>query len=214
MARAYIGLGSNLGDREGCLRAALQALRDAGVAVLRSSRFIATLPVGKTDQPDFLNAAAALGTGPVREELLGLLLRIESSLGRVRAERWGPRTLDLDLLLYDDEIIREPGLEVPHPRRPVAFFGTSIHDQCSRCHDYDNDRFALKFGQVGCLYKLGCAASRPTPTARSANGTPAPASACAPAPVHQLHRREFRQPAGYALFQDNLRPEPSPRTPG
>ena len=116
MARAYIGLGSNLGDREGHLRAALQALRDAGVVILRTSRFVDTLPVGKTDQPDFLNAAAALDTDLSARELLDLLLRIESSLGRVRAERWGPRTLDLDLLLYDDEVIREPGLEVPHPR--------------------------------------------------------------------------------------------------
>ena len=116
MARAYIGLGSNLGDREGNLRAALQALRDAGVAVLRTSRFIATLPVGKTDQPDFLNAAASLSTDLSARDLLDLLLRIESSLGRVRAERWGPRTLDLDLLLYDEEVIREPDLEVPHPR--------------------------------------------------------------------------------------------------
>ena len=116
MARAYIGLGSNLGDREGRLRAALQALRDAGVVVLCASRFVETLPVGKTDQPNFLNAAAALSTDLSARDLLDLLLRIESSLGRVRAERWGPRTLDLDLLLYDDEVIREPGLEVPHPR--------------------------------------------------------------------------------------------------
>ena len=116
MARAYIGLGSNLGDREGHLRAALQALREAGVAVLRTSRFVETLPVGKTDQPNFLNAAAELRTDLSARELLDLLLRIERSLGRVRAERWGPRTLDLDLLLYDGEVIREAGLEVPHPR--------------------------------------------------------------------------------------------------
>jgi 2-amino-4-hydroxy-6-hydroxymethyldihydropteridine diphosphokinase len=116
MARAYIALGSNLGDREGSLRAALQALRDAGVVILRTSRFIVTRAVDKTDQPDFLNAAAALDTDLSARELLGLLLRTEDALGRVRAERWGPRTLDLDLLLYDDEIIREPGLEVPHPR--------------------------------------------------------------------------------------------------
>jgi 2-amino-4-hydroxy-6-hydroxymethyldihydropteridine diphosphokinase len=116
MARAYIGLGSNLGDREGHLRAALRALGDAGVVILRTSRFVETLPVGRTDQPEFLNAAAALSTDLSARELLGLLLRIETSLGRVRAERWGPRTLDLDLLLYEDEVIREPDLEVPHPR--------------------------------------------------------------------------------------------------
>jgi 2-amino-4-hydroxy-6-hydroxymethyldihydropteridine diphosphokinase len=116
MAQAYIALGSNLGDREGHLRAALRDLRDAGVLILRTSRFIVTAPVGKTDQPDFLNAAAALDTGLSAQELLALLLRIESAHGRVRAERFGPRTLDLDLLLYGEEIIREPGLEIPHPR--------------------------------------------------------------------------------------------------
>jgi 2-amino-4-hydroxy-6-hydroxymethyldihydropteridine diphosphokinase len=116
MARAYIGLGSNLGDREERLRTALEALREAGVVILRTSRFVETLPVGRTDQPNFLNAAAALSTELSARDLLDLLLRIESSLGRSRAERWGPRTLDLDLLLYDEEVIREPGLEVPHPR--------------------------------------------------------------------------------------------------
>jgi 2-amino-4-hydroxy-6-hydroxymethyldihydropteridine diphosphokinase len=116
MARAYIGLGSNLGDREARLRAALRALRAAGVVILRTSRFVETLPVGRTDQPNFLNAAAALDTDLSARDLLDLLLRIESSLGRVRAERWGPRSLDLDLLLYEDQVIREAGLEVPHPR--------------------------------------------------------------------------------------------------
>jgi 2-amino-4-hydroxy-6-hydroxymethyldihydropteridine diphosphokinase len=116
MARAYIGLGSNLGDREGRLRQALQAIREAGVGIPGTSRFIATRPVGKTDQPDFLNAAAALDTELSARALLELLLRIETALGRVRAERWGPRTLDLDLLLYEDAVIREPDLVVPHPR--------------------------------------------------------------------------------------------------
>lgn len=116
MARAYIGLGSNLGDREAHLRAALQGLRDGGVVILRTSCFVETLPVGKTDQPNFLNAAVALDTDLSARDLLDLLLRIESSLGRVRAERWGPRALDLDLLLYEDQVIREAGLEVPHPR--------------------------------------------------------------------------------------------------
>jgi 2-amino-4-hydroxy-6-hydroxymethyldihydropteridine diphosphokinase len=116
MARAYIALGSNLGDREGHLRAALRELRGAGVRILRTSRFIVTLPAGKRDQPDFLNAAAALDTGLSARDLLALLLQIESARGRVRSERFGPRTLDLDLLLYGEEVIREPGLEVPHPR--------------------------------------------------------------------------------------------------
>jgi 2-amino-4-hydroxy-6-hydroxymethyldihydropteridine diphosphokinase len=116
MARAYIALGSNLGDRTAHFRAALQALSAAGATVRRASGFIETPPVGKTGQPVFLNAAAELQTDLSARDLLQLLLRIESSNGRVREERWGPRTLDLDLLLYDAQVIHEPDLEVPHPR--------------------------------------------------------------------------------------------------
>jgi 2-amino-4-hydroxy-6-hydroxymethyldihydropteridine diphosphokinase len=113
---AYIGLGSNLGEREGTLRAALQRLAELGE--IRVSSFRQTDPVGVTDQPRFLNAAAELSTDLPARDLLHALLAIERDLGRDRAreQRWGPRTLDLDLLLYGSDVIDEPGLTVPHPR--------------------------------------------------------------------------------------------------
>ena len=108
---AYIGLGSNLGDREATLREALRRLGELeGIEVVAVSAFRETDPVGKLDQPRFLNAAAALETDLPPRELLGCLLEVERMLGRNRAaeERWGPRTIDLDLLLYGDETIDEP----------------------------------------------------------------------------------------------------------
>jgi 2-amino-4-hydroxy-6-hydroxymethyldihydropteridine diphosphokinase len=117
--RAYIGLGSNLGEREATLREALTRLSELdGVAVVAVSSFRETDPVGNADQPRFVNAAAELETSLGPRELLERLLEVERSLGRdrTREERWGPRTVDLDLLLYGDETVGEPGLEVPHPR--------------------------------------------------------------------------------------------------
>ena len=115
MATAYIALGSNLGDRAAHLRAALERLGALGV-VEAVSPFVDTAPVGYTEQPRFLNAAARLRTRLPPEALLRELLAVEAALGRVRAERWGPRIIDLDLLLYDDLVRDEPGLTVPHPR--------------------------------------------------------------------------------------------------
>jgi 2-amino-4-hydroxy-6-hydroxymethyldihydropteridine diphosphokinase len=117
--RAYIGLGSNLGDREETLRGALRRLAaNSGVEVVAVSALRETDPVGPVlDQPRFLNGVAAIDTSLRPRELLGLLLEIESGLGRTREGLpGGPRTLDLDLLLYGDEHIDEPGLQVPHPR--------------------------------------------------------------------------------------------------
>ena len=116
---AFVGLGSNLGEREATLWKALEGLgATEGIEVVAVSSFRETDPVGKVDQPRFVNAAAALETSLRPRELLERLLDVERSLGRDRAveERWGPRTLDLDLLLYGGETIDEPGLEVPHPR--------------------------------------------------------------------------------------------------
>jgi 2-amino-4-hydroxy-6-hydroxymethyldihydropteridine diphosphokinase len=118
MRRAYVGLGANLGARERTLRRALELLVQApGVEVVAVSSFRETDPVGVIDQPRFVNAAAALETDLTPRELLDLLLETERALGRVRgAERFGPRSVDLDLLLYGDETLDEPGLIVPHPR--------------------------------------------------------------------------------------------------
>jgi 2-amino-4-hydroxy-6-hydroxymethyldihydropteridine diphosphokinase len=118
VAKAWIGLGSNLGDREDSLRRALEALRaEPEIEVEAVSAFRETDPVGFLDQPRFVNAAARLETGLRPRELLERLLDVERGLGRTRGgRRYGPRTVDLDLLVYGDETIDEPGLRVPHPR--------------------------------------------------------------------------------------------------
>jgi 2-amino-4-hydroxy-6-hydroxymethyldihydropteridine diphosphokinase len=117
MTRAYVGLGANLGPREDTLREAVGALERApGVEVLAVSELRETEPVGPSEQPKFLNGAVALETSLSARELLDLLLDVERSLGRIREERWGPRVVDLDLLVYGSEEIDEVGLEVPHPR--------------------------------------------------------------------------------------------------
>lgn len=124
MTRAYVGLGANLGDRAATMRAALEQLAaETGVELVAVSSFRETEPVGITDQPRFLNAAAALDTELRPRELLDRLLAIEGRLGRTRSgPRFGPRTIDLDLLVYGDEQIDEPGLEVPHPRLHERLF--------------------------------------------------------------------------------------------
>lgn len=116
---AYIGLGGNLGDREAMLREAVAALdAEPGIEVVAVSSFRETEPVGDPRQRAFLNAACAVETDLGPRALLERLLAVERRLGRVRdpARRFGPRTIDLDLLLYGDEIADEPGLTVPHPR--------------------------------------------------------------------------------------------------
>ena len=118
MTRAYIGLGANLGARERTLRAAVDALAsEPGIEVVAVSALRETEPVGVGEQPPFLNGAAELETGLTARELLDRLLAVEQRFGRVRVPgEHGPRTLDLDLLLYGNARIQEPGLEVPHPR--------------------------------------------------------------------------------------------------
>lgn len=115
---AYVGLGSNLGDREALLRRAVELIEaEPEVEVVAVSTFRETEPVGYLDQPPFLNGACALETELAPRALLGRLLEIERVLGRVRGgRRFGPRTIDLDLLLYGAETIDIPGLTVPHPR--------------------------------------------------------------------------------------------------
>ena len=118
MTRAYVGLGANLGDRERTLREAVDALAaEDGIEVLAVSTLRDTDPVGVGDQPRYLNGAAELETTLTARELLEALLALEQQFGRVRVPgEHGPRTLDLDLLLYGDEELDEPGLTVPHPR--------------------------------------------------------------------------------------------------
>ena len=117
VTRAYVGLGANLGDRQRTLRAAVEALAaEDGIAVAAVSTLRETDPVGVGEQPRFLNGVVAIETTLAPRELLGRLLAVEQRFGRVRvAGEHGPRTLDLDLLLYGREQIDEPGLTVPHP---------------------------------------------------------------------------------------------------
>jgi 2-amino-4-hydroxy-6-hydroxymethyldihydropteridine diphosphokinase len=118
MAEAYVGIGSNLGDREENVRRALELLgADPQIEVVGLSQLRETEPVGLREQPDFLNGAARVRTQLSPRELLDRLLEVERKLGRVRTgERYGPRLIDLDLLLYGQETLDEPGLRVPHPR--------------------------------------------------------------------------------------------------
>lgn len=118
MARAYVGLGANLGDRAATLLRAVALLGDEnGVEVVSVSSFRDTEPVGFVEQPRFLNGAVELETRLPPRELLARLLAVEARLGRRRdGHRLGPRAIDLDLLLYEGEEVDEPGLTVPHPR--------------------------------------------------------------------------------------------------
>jgi 2-amino-4-hydroxy-6-hydroxymethyldihydropteridine diphosphokinase len=111
--RAYLGLGSNLGDRWRHLREAVESLPD----VVTVSPVYETDPVGgPPDQEPYLNCVVELETERSARELLGICHRLEAAAGRVRTERWGPRTLDVDILLIGDQTIDEPDLQVPHPR--------------------------------------------------------------------------------------------------
>jgi len=119
MTRSFVGLGGNLEDPRAQIERALELLAaEDGVEVVAVSTLRETDPVGYEDQPRFLNGAAELQTSLEAGELLDRLLEIERRLGRVRGEgpRFGPRTIDLDLLLHGDQMIADPGLQIPHPR--------------------------------------------------------------------------------------------------
>lgn len=112
---AYVGIGSNLGNREeNCLKA-IRLLFHKGIAVRKESAMYETEPWGVKDQPMFINMAIEIETDRAPLELLRLLKAIEEEIGRKETVRWGPRKIDLDILFYDDLIINEPGLRIPHP---------------------------------------------------------------------------------------------------
>jgi len=116
LMRAYLGLGSNLGDRLGHIQAGVSSLSGApGVDVVAVSSVYRTEPVGGPGQPEFLNAVVAVSTTLAPRELLALAQRIEAERDRLREGHWGPRTLDVDILLYGDVAMREADLEIPHP---------------------------------------------------------------------------------------------------
>jgi 2-amino-4-hydroxy-6-hydroxymethyldihydropteridine diphosphokinase len=112
--RSYIGLGSNAGDPIANVERAIEELATIGT-VERTSSLYQTKPWGNTDQPDFINAVVLLQTPFPPQELLANLKSIERKLGRVATQRWGPREIDLDILTYDDILLDEPNLQIPHP---------------------------------------------------------------------------------------------------
>lgn len=123
MTKVYLGLGSNVGDREQQLNEALRLLDgQPGIQVTQVSSLFETAPVGYVDQPDFLNLCAEIETNLTPQEVLESGLKIEQQLHRVRKERWGPRTLDIDILLYGNEIIENQALSIPHPRMAERAF--------------------------------------------------------------------------------------------
>jgi 2-amino-4-hydroxy-6-hydroxymethyldihydropteridine diphosphokinase len=113
-ARAYLGLGGNIGDVRETIRAALDALDARGARVVARSADYQTPPWGKTDQNPFVNACAIVETSLAPHELLALCLAVEQDLGRVRIEKWGPRVIDIDVLAFEDRVIDTPDLIIPH----------------------------------------------------------------------------------------------------
>lgn len=115
--QCYIGVGSNLGDRQGNIEAAIQRLREAGgIEVTKVSSIYETEPVGGPQQPKYLNGVIAINTELEPRQLLLALQKIENQLGKQRSVKNGPRTIDLDILMYGEEEIDEPDLKIPHPR--------------------------------------------------------------------------------------------------
>jgi 2-amino-4-hydroxy-6-hydroxymethyldihydropteridine diphosphokinase len=151
MTRAHVGLGSNLGDRLATLDAAVRALdADDLTHVMAVSRVYETEPVGGPEQDPYLNAVAVLETDRSPYQLLDLLQATEASLGRVRAERWGPRTADLDLLLYDGPPVDSPELTVPHPRaRQRAFVLVPLCDADPFARFPDGELAAAALARLG-----------------------------------------------------------------
>ncbi|HBH60274.1 MAG TPA: 2-amino-4-hydroxy-6-hydroxymethyldihydropteridine diphosphokinase [Nitrospiraceae bacterium] len=115
MSTVYIGIGSNLGSREENCERAIRLLIAHGITITKRSSMIETKPWGFTEQSDFINMAIEIETTLAPEELLRLLKKIETEAGRLPSSHWGPRAIDLDILLYDDLVINTPELEIPHP---------------------------------------------------------------------------------------------------
>lgn len=148
MADILLSLGGNLGEPVAAIRTALDRLQPEGVAITARSRFFRTPPWGREDQPVFVNLCAAGRTDLAPRDLLQAIQRVEQALGRARGVRWGPRLIDIDILTYDDLVIDEPGLAIPHPHLTERAFvlvplldiapdrtvaGRSVSDWAARC---------------------------------------------------------------------------------
>ena len=115
MSITYIGIGSNLGNREENCKQAIKLIEKNGIVIKKQSRMYETAPSGVKDQPKFINMTIEAETDKKPEELLRVLKEIEKEIGRTESVKWGPRVIDLDILFYDDLILKIPGLEIPHP---------------------------------------------------------------------------------------------------
>lgn len=122
MPRAYLSIGSNLGDRINYLKKALEKLKQNNIQIIKSSNIIETEPYGYKEQGKFLNMAVEIDSELEPFELMKLISKIESELGRIRTKRWGPRVIDIDIIFYNSLIINEPDLKIPHPDMQNRFF--------------------------------------------------------------------------------------------
>ena len=148
----YLSLGSNLGEREAYLTRALEKLQEKGIVLVKRSSFYETEPVDVTDQPDFLNLVCQVKTELDPLELLGCCQQVESEMQRLRERNKGPRNIDIDIVLYAEEIVDHPRLTIPHPRWSRRHFvliplqeiapnlrdpvtGRTLQELCSLCPD-------------------------------------------------------------------------------
>lgn len=157
MAQVFLGLGSNLGDRTSTIAKAIQGLSALpDTIVIQSSSLYETEPWGNIDQPAYLNAVVEITTQMEPHELLKNTLAIEEHLGRVRTERWGPRTIDIDILLYENLVMDDPILIIPHPRMherrfvlvPLLEIASMGIDPRSRMSWIEIERVCLDHGKI------------------------------------------------------------------
>jgi 2-amino-4-hydroxy-6-hydroxymethyldihydropteridine diphosphokinase len=155
---AYIGLGSNQGDRAGMIRSAMDAISHTeGLRLLRSGRVIETKALSFNPQPDYFNTVVEVETTLPPSELFKHLQSIENQLGRVRNEKWGPRTIDLDLLLYGESVIKQPGLSIPHKQLHLRSF--VLNGLCELCPDRLHPAIKVSYSELlrrlnGCDFAL------------------------------------------------------------
>ena len=140
MSIVFIGIGSNLGDRVANCKKAIDEISSIAKVVQISSLY-ETDPVGKEDQPEFINCVVEIETELSPQDLLKHLNRVEEELGRVRHEKWGPRIIDLDIIFYDDQVIIDQNLEIPHPRAHLRRF--VIEPLCEIAPEFIHPKFSI-----------------------------------------------------------------------